>query len=381
MKKLLCFLPLLLCFFLLGCGTGKTFSNYRELHQTQLIQTMGLDKNGSEVSVTVASAATKEREAAAFTGKADTIIHALSNIHSYPSKQFLFYGHTGNLLIGSDMLNDLSDCLDFIERSVDMRLDTALFLVRGNTAEEVIRQAKVGEDSVTELLQPLSNESDLGSLNHMFTAKEIIGSLTSEGVGLAFAVKLSEDEGITKEGEVNIIPDGYAVIKERKVVGFIEEEDCMGVNLLLGLDVNQIVEVPDPLGGQVSLSLITTDCKFKPVWNNGELQSFVFSISAKSNIEQVHDELDIGDPKVIAQLEEELTNYLCTAADRAVELSRQTSTDFLGMRKQTEVANPIKYSRVKDRWQELFYTVPVDFQCDAVIERTYDIIKASEGNK
>lgn len=380
MKRWLSLLCLIPCILLSGCSRGVLFSNYRELHQTQLVQTMGLDKSQGTVSVTVASAATKTREAEAFTGKAPTIIHALSNIHSYPAKQFLFYGHTGNLLLGGDMVEDISECLDFIERSVDMRLDTALFVVRDYTAEEVIRRAKVGQNSVTELLEPLSEEASLGALNHMFTAKELIGSLTAEGVGLAYAVTLSETEGITKEGEVNIIPDGYAIIKDKKTVGYIENEDCIGVNLLLGLGVNEIIDVPDPSGAPVSLSLIYTNSDFSACWEDEELKSLKYSFKISANIEQAVGEPDLGNREVIKHLENSLALLMNQKVSRGVELARQNHTDFLGFRKQVEVADPIKYNRIRDNWDELFYSLPVDYDFDIVIERTYDIVDASEDN-
>ena len=57
------------------------------------------------------------------------------------------------------------------------------------------------------------------------------------------------------------------------------------------------------------------------------------------------------------------------------------NTDFLNIRKRTEIANPVKFSGISDRWQKIFREVPVEFQCKASIERTYDILKTSEGGK
>ncbi len=370
-------LTLLVCglISLCGCRQNRLFANYRELDHTELIQTIGLDKSEGEAHVTVATGVSENGAFTIFTGKAATISKALAEIHTFPTKKFLFLGHTHNILIGSDMLLDMLECLDFLERSVDMRLDTPFFVVRGCTAKEMMRQAKVGDAGVTELLQPLTDESSLGSDNHVFTTKEIISVLTAEGYALAYAVQLTTDQDKISEGEANIIPAGYAVIKDGGVIGYIDYEDCLGVNLLINRAVNGIIPLSDGKGGFVSVSLATSGSKVKGNFEGDDLKNIQIDINISANIEQVQNDLDIADPSVIEMLEKELSQTINEYCTTALKASREMQTDFLGLGKRVSVADPLKFEKAVDDWNKAFPQMPVEIKIDALIERTYDILK------
>lgn len=370
-------LTLLVCglISLCGCRQNRLFANYRELDHTELIQTIGLDKSEGEAHVTVATGVSESGAFTIFTGKAATISKALAEIHTFPTKKFLFLGHTHNILIGSDMLHDMLECLDFLERSVDMRLDTPFFVVRGCTAKEMMRQAKVGDAGVTELLQPLTDESSLGSDNHVFTTKEIISVLTAEGYALAYAVQLTTDQDKISEGEANIIPAGYAVIRHGGVIGYIDYEDCLGVNLLINRAVNGIIPLSDGKGGFVSVSLATSGSKVKGNFDGNNLKNIQIDINISANIEQVQNDLDISDPAVIEMLEKELSQTINDYCASALKASRELQTDFLGLGKRVSVADPLKFEKAVDDWNKVFPQMPVKIKIDALIERTYDILK------
>ena len=362
-------------FSLWGCSQNRLFANYRELDQTELIQTLGMDRRGETVSVTVASSVKPDGSYTVFTGDAQTIARALSRIHTYPTKKFLFFGHINNIIIGSDMLNNMADCLDFIERSTDLRLDSPFFIVRNSTAKELMREASVGNARVTELLQPLTDESNLGSDNHVFTAKEIISVLTAEGYALAYAVTLTRDEDKVSQGRANIIPAGYGVIKKGRVIGYIEYEDCLGVNLLINEAVNGILEIPDSLGGFVSLSLAGSKAKVSGRYENGELSEIIISIKTSANIEQLDNSIDIGDEKVIEELEKRLEDHLSAYCQKAIQASRELETDFLGLGKRLSIHNPLAFEKISEDWANIFPNIPINVEIEVLIERTYDIMQ------
>ena len=67
-------------FSLWGCSQNRLFANYRELDQTELIQTLGMDRSGDTVSVTVATGVNPDGSYTIFTGEAATVSKALSGI-------------------------------------------------------------------------------------------------------------------------------------------------------------------------------------------------------------------------------------------------------------------------------------------------------------
>ncbi len=365
---------LALCFTLCGCSQNRLFANYRELDQTELIQTMGMDKTDGQVGVTVATAVQEDGTFTIFTGRGQTVAKALSQIHTYPTKKYLFFGHITNLLIGTDMCNDMSGVLDFIERSSDLRLDTPFFVVRGCSTRELMEKAKVDGAGVTELLQPLTDESNLGSDNHVFTTKEIISVLSEEGYALVYAVQLTEDNDKISEGEANVVPAGYGVIRGERVIGYVEYEDCLGVNILINEAVNGVLELPDGKGGFAAVSLANSKCEVEGVFAGDTLKGITVKITTSANIEQLQNSLDLNDEKVIGQLEGELSRLLYSYCQRAIDITRDLSTDFLGFGKRVQIDRPLAWRKIADSWDTLYPAIPIEIKVDAVIERTYDIM-------
>ena len=365
---------------LCGCSQNRIFANYRELDQTELIQTMGMDKIGDEAFVTVATGVEEKGSFTIFTGKAATIANALSQIHTFPTKRYLFFGHTTNLLIGSDMLSRLGECFDFIERSADMRLDTPLFIVRNGSARDLMREAKVGEARVSELLQPLTDESNLGSDNHVFTTKEIVSVLSSSGYALAYAVEITRDPDKTSGDEANVIPAGYGIIKNGGIIGYVDYSDCLGVNLIINQAVNGILEVDDGLGGYVSLSLANSKSYVEGEYSGNRLQKIILRIKTSANIEQMDHSLDISKIEILEKLEAELANILTDYCQRAINISKETETDFLGFGKRLHIDSPLKFEKNMADFQNVFKDIPIEIRADALIERTYDILQTGGTN-
>lgn len=368
-------LGLALNFFLLcGCGQSKIFANYREMKQTELIQTIGFDRKGDEVGVTIATAVSPQGDFTIFTGRASTVAEALAEVHSFPSKRFLFFGHTGNIIIGSGATANMSDCFDFIERNNDIRLDTPLFIARGCSAEDIMQKADVNGAKVTELLQPLTDQTKKGALNHVFTAKEMIAVHTAEDYALALAVTLTEDGDKTSKGKVNIVPDGYAVIRGGAVVGYVEQADCLGVNLLINQPTGSILSVKDQSGGLVSLSLSNTDCQIEGVYSqSGSLEGITVKLSAKANVEQTDKDTDISDDAVRKYIEEQLAALLSDYCQRAIRISRTLETDFLGLGKRLHIHSPYLFEPYLSDFRRGPGDTKINIVVETLLERTYDI--------
>ena len=374
MKKLKTAAAVLLCLLLCGCKNSRIFANYRELKQTELIQTVGFDKEGKETAVTVATAVSPEGDFTIFTGRARTASEALANVHSFPSKRFLFFGHTGNIIIGNAAAEDMTAIFDFIERNNDIRLDTPLFVARGISAKDIMHSANIGGARITELLLPLTDQTKSGAGNRVFTAKEMIAVHTAENYALACAIKLTEDPDTISEGSANVIPDGYAVIRGGGVVGFVEQENCLGVNLIINQPVGSVLAVKDSSGGFVSLSLKKTQCEVEGQYSqNGGLEGIVLKLCVKANIEQVDNDLDISFEDVRKHLAGELSVLLSGQCQNAVETSRHLETDFLGLGKRLYIESPARFEPYLKDFRTLLEGLDIKVQTDIVIERTYDI--------
>ena len=158
------------------------------------------------------------------------------------------------------------------------------------------------------------------------------------------------------------------------MVGFVEQENCLGVNLIINQPVGSVLAVKDSSGGYVSLSLKKTQCEVEGQYSqNGGLEGIVLKLCVKANIEQVDNDLDISSEDIRQHLAAELSSLLLGQCQNAVETSRRLETDFLGLGKRLYIESPARFEPYLKDFRTLLGGLEVKIKTDIIIERTYDI--------
>ena len=93
----------------------------------------------------------------------------------------------------------LEPWLEHMERSVEMRLNTFLYVVREGTAQEAVAATGKEGEGVVALLTSLEKDVQLMNESHVFTCGEVAERLAEEGCALAAAISLVEQEDILAE--------------------------------------------------------------------------------------------------------------------------------------------------------------------------------------
>ena len=130
MKKRLVLLVLLLMLLLTGCRRYSGFLPYaREIEDMELIRTLGVDTAGDAGVTITASGGTSQEETQVVSGEAGTISAAVLELQGEGSS-YLYFGHVTQLLLGEGLAKrGVMPSLDYVLRDVEMRLETALYVV------------------------------------------------------------------------------------------------------------------------------------------------------------------------------------------------------------------------------------------------------------
>ena len=140
--------------------------------------------------------------------------------------------------------------LQHMERSPEMRLNTFLYVVRDGTAQEAVSAAGKETGGVVELLTSLEKDVQLMSESHVFTCGETAEQLAEQGACLAAAVRLVHREDILAgEDPVTLAAEGYAILKEGRLAGYLDADLARGVNLLMDLGGEDILAVGSDFDG------------------------------------------------------------------------------------------------------------------------------------
>lgn len=218
---LLLILPVLLCSS--GCGSSSSvWANYRQLEQLQLIQTIGIDRDGAGVCLSISTGKPMEGQAPMRMSQAAPSLQiAMNQLQDYTANASLFYAHTRYVVIGQRAAErGIAPYLDFVERDVAMRLSAPLFIVYDATAQQAILNTGGEKTDITENLSALEQDVSRQGNGHAFTCGEIAQGLASAGSALACAVVCVPSEE-QNAGDETILPYGYGILKDGKLAGFL----------------------------------------------------------------------------------------------------------------------------------------------------------------
>lgn len=204
MKRILSFLiTIVLSLCLTGCGS--IYSNYREVEQLLVIQTMGLDALSDGVRLTLAAPSTTGNTGSpvCLSGDGQSITSTIERIRNYSTEEDLFCSHVNHVVLGEDAARQgISQYLTYICRSPEMRIDTPLYVVREHSAEELI-SGVIGEGTgICEVLDAVKANADQRGDSYIFTAAQVVRELDRHNSALICALEYSvSDELVGDSGQ------------------------------------------------------------------------------------------------------------------------------------------------------------------------------------
>lgn len=209
----------LLLALLLVAQSGGLLPQSRGPEERKLVSALAVDGE-KEISVSAVTGvrASEDEEAEVLTGTGDCLAAACRELRGGSSRR-PYLGQTEQLLIGEG--RDLQETLDFVVTDRELRLDTLLYIVKGNAGEALKTSAKL-----------VAGETG-GRDPRSRTVGEVLPRLAEGEYTLAPALAPNE-EGILE-------PAGWAVLGPDGLAGYFEEDAALGAALLSELGGEQVV--------------------------------------------------------------------------------------------------------------------------------------------
>lgn len=214
---------------LVAAGGVFAMPQAREPEALQLITALAVD-GGGEVSVTAVTGvrSSEDEEPEVLKGVGESITAACGELRESSSRR-AYLGQTQQLLVGEGM--DLKKVLDFTAERRELRLDTLLYIVRG--------QAGPALEASAEMTAAETGGQDPRGI----TVGEVLPRL-AEGEYAAVPALAPDEEG-------KLSPSGWAVLDKDGVAGYLEGDAALGAALLMGMAQAQAVTLN---GGSVELT-------------------------------------------------------------------------------------------------------------------------------
>lgn len=370
---------IILSLTLLLSGCGSVYSNYREVEQLLVIETMGIDyrPGGVELSMAAGMKSTVGKGPIRLTGSGESISAAMDQARNYSFEDELFCSQTNSILIGEEAARQgIESYLSYICQSPILRTDLPVFIIKGGSARDAILNTGDGQHGVAEILQGVTEYLQYRGSSHVFKAADIIRSSLRHGSALCCVLEYTDsaeppvagsqeqtsasppvgspsgtslDSGSKPDNQEGgstqaktLAVAGFGVLQGNRLVSYIDDELAIGVGFLINEVGISVIELSDAQGRPVVLEINDGRSRLIPRWDeSGQLSGLDFDIKVSATATEINDDADLSDEDYINELTGALEDYVAALCARVLRLSSRLGADFLGLGGQVDMAEPL----------------------------------------
>lgn len=410
MKRLIC--ALLLAAMLPSLSAcGSVYTNYREMEQLLVLQTMGLDRAAEGgITLSLASSAASERRKSPVRMKLTgaTIASAVERAQNYSFEESLFFSHMDALMLGEDYArHGLADCVDFVTQSPRLRVDIPIYIVKGTTAEKAVLEVGDETAGISEILRGVSEFYDTRGGGNVYTLSDFTRDTLRHGSALVCALELTpaaqtataEDSTAatpdTESTDTDTAPDadasadtrptpadtprltaagaGYAIMQDMKLVGYIDTENALGISFLKNTVRQTDVTVEDARGNAVTLEINQGRCDITPRFTtDGALSRIDIAAHVGATVLEADGTASFADSAYMDYLTGELESLVSQRISGILRLARSLRADFIGLGAAVEQASPESRARLDRPFYELLPALEVRISVTGQITHSND---------
>lgn len=359
MKKIII---IIICIFsLTGCF------NYRELSDLGIITAIAIDKCDDNFDIMVQVVNPKKEQDASsaeepkfitYKSSAKTIQEALRKIiNNSPSK--LYGSHMQLLIISEEVAkNNLDKMLDYFARDPEIRSEINIFISKNNNAKEqlTILTPLINLPSTKILNSLKSNIQYLGTsqnitLNDLLNkylnpyTEITIPSLEIEGDINSGQKKENIDEGKT---DTSIILSDIGIFKNNKLIGFINEQEALGLNFILNNIKGTIIKYSCGKDKYLVSEILKSKTKLKADLKNNTVY---INIEGHSSISELSCDYNIRDTNNINKIADNINNTVKNIVLNSFNtIKNKYNTDIFGFQDLYYKTNPTYFKQHCSNW-------------------------------
>lgn len=387
-SRYVCCLALLTAAVLSGCK-GNLMPTPDELDQFEIVQVVGIDKSSEdpsqiEVTLIIQSKTGGQEKGSSgssnitvLSASASTVFEAVREIKA-SSDKIIFLGQVDYFLIGEEAAKeDFTKYYDLIQRGPDIRLSTKIYVVRDCPIKQFITETSSPEDFIVDRLDALKTDRDLLSDTDETTIIDVSSMLdTRRAATIIPALTCKEIKNKTSTGKLperDIEVGGYAVIKDFKLVGYLDPEYAQGYNFLINKVSSCPVNVSDPSGACVSLELVRSDTDVIAHFDGNKLTGVTYRTHTYSNLEEQHSRENLLTDPILEELATKQSEVLHSKMQQVIDASMEFGIDCTGLGQIISLKHPFKWDHLKENWAEIYPELQIDIVVESEVARSYDI--------
>jgi len=318
-----------------------------------------------------------------YSAKGSTPFEAIGNM-SLSTPRIIRLTHV-QLLIFSERLarRGLGPVLDFIEHDHELRLSTSPAVVEGDLKkllESDLPLENIPSAGLSRLMRLIKFERSATTGDSMLVKLQL---LSRPGVEMAISrfkfLELEENSRSTIKPPAAL--SGDAVFKDDRMVGWFEVKESRGLQWIRGMGRSEPVVLASPQGGpEVTINLFEAKSEIEPVIEDEEVKSIQVMVRAHGSIHSAPG-LDLRQPEVVESLRKRLAAALLEDMEASLAKAKEFGVDVFGFGSVVYRKHyPVWERSIGENWPEIFVSMPVDIEVEAIVHRPGMVTKTVKSN-
>lgn len=347
--------------------------NYREVDEFGIVAGAAVDKGKSgRYILTVELVKIIGGKDSQATGKllsaeGDSLFDAARNLISISGIK-LYWSHAKVIILSQQIaVEGVDRIMDWYCRDAETREDTCILISKETTAKEVLEVKPIAEDIQSfEIIKTINNEKGLGKALETNILQYNINMDAPGSAAVIPTIYLRKQE----EPVISIV-DGCAVVKEDRLLGFLDGEDTKYLNFILnevegGLLIHSMQEKVEPsvLSLEIFRSKTKTTVEMDPP--KAKIETKITAALGEISGDQNYDNREgmQAVEKAVQEATEEKIQQLIH------KVQEQFGADIFQFAQLLYQNNPKAYKEVEGRWDEVFRSLSVEAKVDISLENS-----------
>lgn len=284
----------------------------------------------------------------------------------------IYWAHNAVLIFGEDAArHGIRRYTNFFSRSAESRENMWVMVARGK-AKDILETSDKLEDSSAQQLAYIIRNGFICTAK-FFCLKE---KLAAEGSNpVACRVEVMDQGTIPDTGEGKPMKHmgagitGMAVFRDEKLAGWLDELESQGLLWITGEVRKGTIVTPSPSepDKRISINIFNMHTKVEPHYD-GKSARFCVKIVADGELEEQQSREDITEYEVRRDIEKNFAGEIENRARLALEkVQGEYAVDVFDFGEVFHRKYPKEWAGLKDRWDEVFASAPVDIAVEAHI--------------
>jgi spore germination protein KC len=291
-----------------------------------------------------------------------TVFEAVRNA-TFQSSRRLFLSHNQVLIISEAVAKGgLLPALEFFVRDHEPRNTQWLLLTPDEPVE--ILDAAAGLEHVSALaIVDLMKQYQLTSkIKPVYLADYIKTRIEKTTANTLPIIRIYETAG-----KKELLLDGTAILKEDRLVGFLDHKETRGLLWVLGEVRGGVITVDLPGGGKATFEIFDAIPKVKVEFKEGRVQVKI-EIKERAGLGAQTTYADLSTPEQFKKLENLQTKAIEDEIRAALAKAKAYKADIFGFGEYLYKHDHRTWQRLQKEWERYFVDAQVEIKIEAMVE-------------